>query len=197
VEYTFLSATLLLILVADPFGNISLFANALKRYDARKRALIIVREHLIALGILFGFMMAGDHLLKALGLSGSSLQLAGGVVLFLIALRMIFPQPEAEVVDDGLEPLIVPLAVPLIAGPSTLATVMLLSSQAPDRLIVWSGVLVTAITFSAAVLLTASYAQRLLGPRVVIAVERLMGLVLVAVAVEMGARGIRGLLQAA
>ena len=189
--YTFVSATILLLLITDPFGNIPIFANALKQVAPERRAFVIVRENLIAFSILLLFMFVGEGFLKLMNLSGVSLQLAGGVVLFLIALRMIFPPPESGNVQLAGEPLIVPLAIPSIAGPSALATVMLLTSQAPERRLEWVGALTVTIVVGAIVLLLAERIQRLLGERFVIAIERLMGLILVAVAVEMLVRGWR------
>jgi MarC family membrane protein len=191
VSYTFASATILLLLITDPFGNIPIFANALKQVAPERRAFVILRENLIAFSILLVFMFAGEGFLKLMNLSGVSLQLAGGVVLFLIALRMIFPPPESGAAQLAGEPLIVPLAVPSIAGPSAMATVMLLASQAPERRLEWVGALTVTILVDAVVLLLAERIQRLLGERFVIAIERLMGLILVAVAVEMLVRGWR------
>ena len=188
MEYTFASATVLLLLITDPFGNIPVFANALKNVPPERRARVILRENLIAFGLLLSFMFMGQSFLQLMGLRETSLQMAGGVVLFLIALRMIFPpppRPEAEFVG---EPLIVPLAIPAIAGPSALATVILLVSRAPERRLEWIAALALTITICAIVLLLAERIQRLLGERFVVAVERLMGLILVAVAVEMMVR---------
>ena len=136
-----------------------------------------------------------------MNLSDVSLQIAGGVILFLIALRMIFPPTEfkpegAPVADEILaEPLIVPLAIPALAGPSALATVMLLVSQAPERKLEWVAALTVTMLVCAVVLVLAERIQRLLGERVVIAVERLMGLILVAVSVEMLLRGFKAVAQ--
>ncbi len=186
MDYTFASATILLLLITDPFGNIPVFANALKHVPPKRRPFVIVRENLIAFALLLLFMFVGEGFLKLMGLRETSLQLAGGVVLFLIALRMIFPPPTGgqEPELQG-EPLIVPLAIPAIAGPSALATVILLVSRAPDRRLEWIGALALTIVISAVVLLLAERIQRLLGERFVVAMERLMGLILVAVAVEM------------
>jgi MarC family membrane protein len=196
MEYTFASATILLLLITDPFGNIPTFANALKHVAPERRAWVIVRENLIAFGVLLSFMFVGEGFLKLMGLRDTSLQLAGGVVLFLIALRMIFPPPKtpdtAEMALLG-EPLIVPLAIPAIAGPSALATVILLVSQAPERRLEWIGALTVTIVVGAIVLLLAERIQRLLGERFVMAMERLMGLILVAVAVEMMLRAFQSL----
>lgn len=193
MTYTFASATILLLLITDPFGNIPIFANALKNVAPERRSLVIVREVLIAFGLLLLFMFIGDAFLRLMNLSGLSLQLAGSVVLFLIALRMIFPPPAGQVVVMEGEPMIVPLAIPALAGPSALATVMLLVSQAPERRLEWIAALSVTMAVCAVVLLLAERIQRVLGDRVVIAVERLMGLILVAVSVEMFTRGLKEL----
>ena len=170
--YTFASATILLLLITDPFGNIPIFANALKNVPPE------------------GF-------LRLMNLSALSLQIAGGVILFLIALRMIFPAPLPP--EDALipisEPLIVPLAVPALAGPSALATVLLLVSQAPERRWEWIAALSVTMAVCAVVLVLAERIQRLLGERFVVAVERLMGLILVAVSVEMLLGGVKAFVK--
>jgi len=192
MNYTFASATILLILITDPVGNIPIFANALRSVPPERRAWVILREVLIAFVLLLTFMFVGDGFLRLMNLSELSLQIGGGVILFLIALRMIFPQPG---LTDGPEmqgePLIVPLAVPAIAGPSALATVLLLVSQAPERRLEWIGALCITMAVSAVVLVLAERIQRIAGERFVVALERLMGLVLVAVSIEMMLRGIR------
>ena len=192
MTYTFASATILLLLITDPFGNIPIFANALKNVAPQRRPWVILREVLIAFGLLLLFMFIGDAFLRVMNLSALALQIAGGVILFLIAVRMIFPPP---VVADsyGLqaEPLIVPLAIPALAGPSALATVLLLVSQAPERRWEWIAALSVTMAVCAVVLVLAERIQRLVGERFVSAVERLMGLILVAVAVEMLLRGIK------
>lgn len=185
MDYTFASATILLLLITDPLGNIPIFANALRHVPRERRARIILRENLIAFGLLLTFMFFGEGFLRLMGLKDTSLQMAGGVVLFLIALRMIFPQPPGQEPELLGEPLIVPLAIPAIAGPSALATVLLLVSRAPERRLEWIGALALTITICAVVLLLAERIQRLLGERFVHAMERLMGLILVAVAVQM------------
>ena len=191
MNYTFASATILLILITDPIGNIPIFANALRHVAPERRPWVILREVLIAFVLLLTFMFVGDGFLRLMNLSELSLQIGGGVILFLIALRMIFPQPSLDVPDTFGEPLIVPLAVPAIAGPSALATVLLLVSQAPDRRLEWIGALCLTMALSAVVLVLAERIQRIAGERFVVALERLMGLVLVAVSIEMLLRGIR------
>ena len=136
-------------------------------------------------------MFVGEGFLRVMGLSELSLQIGGGVILFLIALRMIFPPPKSAVEEPVGEPLIVPLAIPAIAGPSALATVLLLVSQAPGRRLEWIAALCVTMTVSAVVLVLAERIQRVAGDRFVVALERLMGLVLVAVSIEMMLRGLK------
>lgn len=191
MNYTFASATILLILITDPVGNIPIFANALRLVEPQRRPWVILREVLIAFVLLLTFMFVGDGFLRVMNLSELSLQIGGGVVLFLIALRMIFPPPKNDADEMPGEPLIVPLAIPAIAGPSALATVLLLVSQAPQRRIEWVAALCVTMLVSAIVLVLAERIQRIAGDRFVVALERLMGLVLVAVSIEMLLRGIK------
>ena len=189
MNYTFASATILLLLITDPVGNIPVFANALKHVAPERRARVILREILIAFFLLLTCMFVGEGFLRVMNLSELSLQIGGGVILFLIALRMVFPPPAAEEAEILTEPLIVPLAIPAIAGPSALATVLLLVSQQPERRLEWIAALCVTMVISAVVLVSAERIQRVIGPRLVTAVERLMGLVLVSVAIEMMLRG--------
>jgi MarC family membrane protein len=192
-QYTFLSATILLVLITDPIGNIPIFANALRPVAPERRPRVILREILIAFALLLTFMFVGEGFLRVMNLSELSLQIGGGVILFLIALRMVFPPAAAGTDSDEqlIEPLVVPLAVPAIAGPSALATVLLLVSQQPERRLEWIAALCVTMTVSAIVLVSAERIQRIIGTRLVVAVERLMGLVLVSVAIEMLLRGIK------
>lgn len=190
-EYNFVSAFVLLLLITDPLGNIPIFANALKVVAPERRPRIILREVLIAFALLLAFMFMGDAFLRLMNLSDLSLQIAGGVVLFLIALRMIFPPPTAAQVTEAREPLIFPLAVPALAGPSALATVMLLVSQAPERRLEWVAALTATMAVCAVVLVLAERIERMVGERVVSAFERLIGLILVAISVEMLLRGFK------
>jgi len=189
MNYTFASATILLLLITDPVGNIPVFANALKHVAPERRARVILREILIAFFLLLTFMFIGEGFLRVMNLSDLSLQIGGGVILFLIALRMVFPPATVLETEIFEEPLIVPLAVPAIAGPSALATVLLLVSQQPERRLDWIAALCVTMLISAVVLVSAERIQRLIGSRLVAAVERLMGLVLVSVAIEMMLRG--------
>jgi MarC family membrane protein len=193
VEYNFLSATVLLILITDPLGNIPLFINCLRGVVPHRRAVVILREVAIAFVILLIFMLVGDRFLRMMSLTDLSLRIGGGIVLFLIALRMIFPHPDGPFGGDSraAEPMIVPLAIPALAGPSALATVMLLTSQAPSKMLEWVAALTVTMIVCAIVLVLAERIQQWLGERTVMAFERLMGLVLVAISVEMMLGGIR------
>ena len=194
MEYNFLSATILLVLITDPIGNIPIFINALKRVPVKRRPYVIVREVAIAFGILVAFMLGGRQFLQAMHLSDLSMRIGGGIVLFLIALRMVFPHPDGALGGGSNahnEPLIVPLAIPAIAGPSAIATVMLLASQAPDKRFEWLAALTVTMLISGVVLLASDQIQVWLGERAVAALERLMGLVLIAISVDMLLEGVR------
>jgi MarC family membrane protein len=190
MNYTFASATILLLLITDPFGNIPIFVTALRGVAPERRIKVILREVLIAFLLLLAFMFVGDGFLQVMNLSDLSLQIAGAVVMFLIALRMIFPSTGADVEPLQGEPLIVPLAIPALAGPSALATVMLLVSQAPARRLEWIAALCVTMAVCAVVLVLSERIQRVAGDRVMMAFERLMGLILVAISVEMFLRGV-------
>jgi MarC family membrane protein len=186
VQDTF-SAAVLLLLVIDPFGNVPIVMGTLAGVDAARRRRIVLRECLIAYAILLAFLLGGRTFLAWLQLSEASLAIAGGIILFLIALRMVFRHPDEGLFGDvpGSEPLIVPLAVPAIAGPSALATVMLMASRDPARLGQWVAALTAAMVVTTAVLVAAPALSRVLGERGMLAAERLMGLVLTALAVQM------------
>jgi MarC family membrane protein len=192
MDLTFTSAVVILVLVMDPIGNIPLFVSVLAQVEPQRRLRVIARECAIAFLVLLAFVLFGRGLLGVMGISDSSLTIAGGVILFLVALRMVFRHPEG-LFGDGQrgEPFIVPLAVPALAGPAAIATVVLQVSRAPERLLEWMAVVATGMLVTLIVLLAADRLARLLGERALTALERLMGLVLTAIAVEMLLRGIR------
>ena len=183
---TVLSAALLLFLILDPLGNIPVFLSVLKPLPPKRQRVVLVRELLIALGVLMGFLWAGKYALDLMHLRQESVAIAGGIVLFLIGIRMIFPRPEGLMgaVPDG-EPFIVPMAIPLVAGPSGMAAVMLMGSNEPERLGDWSLALLLAWGGTAAILMSATLLYKLLGARALTALERLMGMLLVAISVQM------------
>lgn len=196
MDVSLTSAVVILLLVMDPLGNIPLFVSLLKNIDPRRRAAIVTRECAIAYGVLVIFVFFGERLLKLLGLTDSSLNIAGGLILFLIALRMIFKHAEG-VFGDTLagEPFIVPLAIPSIAGPTAIATVVLMASRSPERMVDWIIALTVAIAVTLALLLFAERISKWIGERGLLAMERLMGLLLTAIAVEMLLRGIEAFVR--
>jgi len=189
---TLISAALLLFLVMDPLGNVPFFVSALKSVDPARRRLVVVRELLIALVVLVIFLFVGQYLLGLLHISEPALTIAGGVILLLIALRMIFPTHEKSLQEtvEG-EPFIVPLAIPYVAGPSALATELLLMSREPERWPSWLAALLLAWAATAIIIFFASGLGRVLGHKGLIAMERLMGMVLITVSIEMLLDGIR------
>lgn len=194
---TLYSATITLILVMDPLGNIPLFLSVLNHVPPNKRQRIILRESFIAFLILTLFLFFGQYLLEGMHISPPALSIAGGIILFLIAIRMIFPlEGEEEKSRPKLEPFIVPLAVPLIAGPSTMTVVMLLAQQAPHQILRWFIALGTAWFISTVLLVFANSLQKILGERGLIAIERLMGMILTTMAVQMFLSGFGAFLRA-
>ncbi len=197
---TFVSATILLLLITDPFGGIPIFVTALRNVPPERRPRIVLREVGIAFMILTLFMFGGKQFLNLFHLSNLSLQFAGGIVLFLISLRMIFPPAPNSSLNTSVtaqehEPFIVPLAIPMLAGPSAIATVMLMTSQAPDHKLEWFLALCTTMVVCAVLLLMADRMQRWLGDSVLQAFERFMGLILVALSTEMILGGLRVFLE--
>ena len=192
MDHTFLSAFILLLLVLDPFGSLPIFIPVMRTVSPQRRALVALREVAIAFAVLCAFMFFGEAFLRVMRLSERSLEVAGGVILLMVAIRMIFNQGGGVYgVPDGREPFIFPLAVPLLAGPSAMATVLLLASRQPDRVAEWVGALACAMAVSGAVLLGSDRLRHWLGDSVVSAMEKLMGLVLTAIAVEMILAGLK------
>ena len=192
MDHSFLSAFILLLLVLDPLGSLPVFIPIMRSVPRERRRWVAVREVAIAFAVLFAFMFFGDAFLRVMRLSERSLEVAGGVILLMVAIRMIFSHEGGVYgTPEGREPLIFPLAVPLLAGPSAMATVLLLASRQPDRLMYWVGALTGAMVVSGAVLLLCDRIRRLLGDSVVSALEKLMGLVLTAIAVEMVLAGLK------
>ena len=188
---TVLSAALLLFLILDPLGNIPVFLSVLKPLPPKRQRVVLVRELLIALGVLMGFLWAGKYALDLMHLRQESVAIAGGIVLFLIGIRMIFPRPEGLLGElPGGEPFIVPLAIPLVAGPSGMAAVMLMGSNEPGRLWDWSLALMIAWGATAVILFSATMLYKWLGRSALTALERLMGMLLVAISVQMVLDGI-------
>ena len=195
---TIAAAALLLFFILDPLGNIPVFLSVLKDLAPARQRKVLARELLIALVVLMLFLWGGQYALNVMHLRQESVSIAGCIVLFLIGVRMIFPTADGVMGEvPGGEPFIVPLAVPMIAGPSGMAAVMLLGSQEPDRMGDWMLALVLAWGATAAILFSATWLKKWLGIRVLTAVERLMGMVIVAISVQMLLDGIASYLRVA
>lgn len=180
------TAATTLFLIMDPLGNVPVFVSLLKNVAPERRRIVLIRELVIAYVVMLIFLLLGQHLLKFLNLKQESISIAGGIVLFLIALRMIFPQEGGimgEQTDD--EPFIVPLAIPMVAGPSTLAALLLMAQSTPTRMSSWVLALTAAWIVTALILLASPIFFRLLRQRGLTAMERLMGMLLVMMSVQM------------
>jgi MarC family membrane protein len=192
MDHSFLSAFILLLLVLDPLGSLPVFIPIMRDVPAERRRWVALREVAIAFVVLFAFMFFGDAFLRVMRLSERSLEVAGGVILLMVSIRMIFSHADGVYgTSEGKEPFIFPLAIPLLAGPSAMATVLLLASRQPERVMAWVGALSCAMAVSGVVLLLCARIRRLLGDSVVAALEKLMGLVLTAIAVEMILAGLK------
>ncbi len=193
MDHSFVSAFVLLLLVLDPLGSLAIFISVLRGVAPERRRVVALRELAIAFVVLLLFMVGGQGFLSLMRLSERSLEVAGGVILLIIAIRMIFTGGGEIYAAEGpgREPFIFPLAVPLLAGPSAMATVLLLASRQPGRILEWIGALTAAMAVSGTVLLAAERIRGWLGTSVVTAIEKLMGLVLTAVAVEMILAGLK------
>ncbi|HET7330554.1 YhgN family NAAT transporter [Dyella sp.] len=194
---TTMSAAILLFLIMDPLGNIPFFLTLLKDVPPKRRRAVMVRELLIALAVLLLFLMGGQLILKLLQLRQESVSIAGGIVLFLIGIRMVFPPAEGGIfgqAGEG-EPFIVPMAIPGVAGPSAMAALLLLTNTQPGRTADWAIALLCAWLATAIILLSSTYLFRWLGESVLTALERVMGMLLIALSVQMFMGGIAAYLH--
>jgi len=186
-----LSIAFALFLLMDPIGNIPFYISFLKGVEPKRQRIVIFRELLIALFIIIMFNFLGDALMEFLHVQDDTIQIAGGIILFLLCLKMIFPPPHDsnENLPHDSEPFIVPLAVPLVAGPSVLAAVMIYSKQEPSNWVMMGAILIAWIA-SLIILLGSSLLKKMLGWRGILALERLMGLILILIAVQMFMSGL-------
>ncbi|AWT48821.1 Marc family transporter [Psychrobacter sp. YP14] len=182
------ATALTLFLIMDPLGNIPIFLSVLDKVPEQRRRFIIIRELLIALVLMVLFLFAGGSILHTLGLSTEAVAIGGGLVMMIIAIRMIFPNRGSVMGDeddvDG-EPFIVPLAIPLIAGPSILATLILLTEKNPESIPKALVALLLAWFVSAVILFFSTKLYKVLGNRGLKAIERLMGMILISISVQM------------
>ena len=187
------SYVITLILVMDPFGNIPLFITALKRVPSERRTKVLLRELMIALFIMVVFLFAGAKLLAWLGIAKHSLGVSGGIVLFIMSIKLVFNSLEdeqAHINQRDEEPFVVPLAIPLIAGPASLSMLLILSAGAPSKVAYLFAAVLAASFLNGVVLLLSFPISNMLGRRGLIAVERLTGLLMVLISVNMIMGGI-------
>jgi multiple antibiotic resistance protein len=181
-----ITAAVMLFLIMDPVGNLPVFLSILRHLPAERRRKVMIRELLISLVVLLLFLFAGQEILNLLNLKQEAVSISGGIVLFLIAIRMIFPSEGGITgLPEGEEPLIVPMAIPMIAGPSILAALLLLAHQYPHQMTDWTLALLLAWGASSVILMFYEQINRILGERVLKALERLMGMLLVMISVQM------------
>ena len=179
-----ISTTTIFFLIMDPLGNIPIFMSVMKDVDPARKLKITFRELLIAYFVLLIYLFFGRYLLEILNLTNEAISISGGIILFLIAIRMIFPRPEGMFGNEPEgEPLIVPLAIPAVAGPSIMAVLMLMSTTTPTLMLFFC----LSLTWlaSSLILLAATPLNKFLGERSLTAIERLMGMLLVMMAVQM------------
>jgi len=186
-----ISAVITLTLVMDPLGNIPLFILVLKNVKEDRRKRIIIRELFIALGLMLFFLLFGKWIVRFFSLDVISLSISGGIVLFLIALSMIFPSKENSIVDVKEEPFIVPLAIPLVSGPSVLSMILIYNMKDPGNIPLWVLIILIAWIINVLILLMSSMIADFLGEKGMNAIERLMGMVLITIAVGMILGGIK------
>lgn len=191
-----ISAAVMLFLIMDPMGNLPVFSSILRHIDKKRRRIVLIRELLIALGIMLLFLFAGESILNFLSLQREAISISGAIILFLISLKMIFPTDSVMGGNTaaGEEPFIVPLAIPMLAGPSLLATLILFAHQDTSRMFEWTIAVIIAWGASSIILMLGEVFEKMVGERGLKAVERLMGMLLLMIAVQMFLNGIQSYL---
>ncbi|WP_375751871.1 YhgN family NAAT transporter [Vibrio sp. HN007] len=186
-----ISVSVMLFLIMDPMGNLPIFSSILRHIEKKRRRVILIRELLIALFVMLVFLYSGESILNFLALKKEAISISGAIILFLISLKMIFPSKDSAMgLAAGEEPMIVPLAIPMLAGPSILATLILIAHQEPHRMLEWSAAIVIAWSASAVILLFGELFEKIVGPKGLAAIERLMGMLLLMISVQMFLNGI-------
>jgi multiple antibiotic resistance protein len=190
-----ISAATMLFLIMDPLGNLPIVLSILKHVDPKRRRIVLIRELFFALAILMLFLFAGKSILSFLNIQTETLSISGGIILFIIAIRMIFPSPGGVIsLAAGEEPFVVPIAIPMLAGPSVIASLLVLSSQEPNRMFDWSMAVLLAWGATFVILMFYKFFTKVLGERGLKAVERLMGLLLIMLSTQMFLDGIKSYL---
>ncbi len=189
---SFISSVITLALVMDGFGNIPLFITALKKVSPERRKIVLIRELSIAMLIMVLFLFCGKWFLQAFGIHSYSLSIAGGIILFLISIDLVFGKGSGDETpknDLTGEPFIVPLAIPLVAGPAALSLVLIIAAQHSNKFITLGSV-VCASVVNSVILMSSFPLSKLLGPRGLTAIERLSGMILILMSVDMVLGGI-------
>jgi len=195
IEFSIIGTAVLLMFILDPFGNVPLLLAILKGVDEKRKKFIIIRESVFGLAILLLFFFFGENFLSIFHLETASVTIAGGVIFFVIALKMIFPGEKGNVALFGVEdPFMVPIAIPLIAGPSALATIMIMTKSYSDHFWALFASVILAWTMSTFILYMSPYLYKILKEKGLSALEKLMGMLLLMLAVQMFVDGIRALL---
>jgi len=185
-----IQATVLLFLIMDPIGNLPVFNSILKNRPANESVKIIIRELVFAYLLLIGFLILGDYVQSYLSLRVSTLHIAGGIILLLVALGMVFPGIGMKMVYGNEEPFFVPLAMPLVAGPAAIAIVLILGSSQPANTITWVIALSIAWGLAALILVPSPWIFKFIGEKAARILERLMGMILIMLAVQMFLNGV-------
>lgn len=189
-----LSLAITLFFVLDPFGNLPVVLSLLNKVDKRRHWKVVLRESLIALALLVVFYAIGPQFISLLGVDSSDLTICGGVVLGIIALRLVFPDESSSGKEQETEPFIVPLAIPLMAGPSALATVMIMAAQSAQHPWIGLGMMSLAWLVTVVLLLLGVILGSLIPARLLVAFERLSGLLLAVISVHMIMSGVKAYL---
>jgi len=193
----FISSVITLCLIMDPFGNIPLFISALKKVSPERRKVVLLRELAIALLIMVIFLFLGGWFMRAFGIHSFSLSIAGGLILFIISAKLVFGNEDSAATDPKEEePFIVPLAIPLVAGPAVLSIIMILSAQHANKWITLVAILAASV-FNSAILMLSFPISNLLGKRGLAAIERLSGMILVLMSVNMIMEGVSEFIKGA
>ena len=189
---TVASMALMLFFMANPIGNVPVFVSLVKDFEFRHQRWILFRESIISLVLMYLFLFLGEPFLNTILIDQYAVELSGGILVFLIALNMIFPDHSEDSGPKATarEPFVVPIATPLIAGGGCFALTMILAKQAPAAnvslaiIIAWIPVI--------AIVVASAYLQRILGRRGLVATEQLMGMLLMMLAVGLLLKGLHG-----
>lgn len=188
---TLFNLAFMLFLIMDPIGNVSSFLSLVKEIPPKRQLWIVIREMLIALFFMLLFNEIGEYIFNILQISDPVIRLSSGLILFLVAIKILFPSvdsPRANLPQG--EPFVIPLAIPLIAGPALLATIMLYAHDTDSELLM-IGAIFAAWIAASIVLLASPFLKRVLGNNGLMACERLMGMILVLLAIQRFAEGVQ------